>query len=205
MDETTSLIKQWLGSGSINFFGPPFSGKDTQAERLAELLGGQVISGGDILRHGQTNPKVKQIMDSGGLIPSELFLKIIPPFLAQPSLKNKPLLLSSIGRLISEVPVVSQATHDSGHDIKAVILLQLPSQGVWRHFKVAQRRRDRGQRADDNPATLKVRLKEFKRTKPVLDYYHHQGLLITIDDRKDTDQVTQAILEALSRRARSSL
>ena len=31
MEEKITVIKQWLGTGSINVFGLPFSGKDTVA------------------------------------------------------------------------------------------------------------------------------------------------------------------------------
>ena len=39
-------IKQWLGTGSINIFGLPMSGKDTVGVKLAEFLGGKFLSSG---------------------------------------------------------------------------------------------------------------------------------------------------------------
>ena len=50
MDEKIQFIKEWLGTGSINIFGLPFSGKDTVGVRLAEDLGGRFLSSGMILR-----------------------------------------------------------------------------------------------------------------------------------------------------------
>lgn len=204
MNNQIQTIKNWLGTGSINFFGPPFSGKDTQANKLAELLGGKVVAGGDILRHDHGNIEVQRIMAEGGIIPSDLFLSIIPPFFAHQDLAGIPLLLSSVGRLMSEVPTIVKATNDSAHPIKAVILLNLPESGVWNHFEIAQELHDRGARADDNREALKVRLEEFAKTQPVLDYYREQGLLIEIDDTKNPDEVAQEIVDALVARAQKN-
>lgn len=190
-------IKRWLGSGSINFFGPPFSGKDTQAKQLADMCGGIVVSGGDILRHAHDNPELQTVMASGGIISSALFLSIIPPFFAYSDLADKPLFLSSVGRLPEEVPVVVGATRDSGHAIKAVIVLELPNAAVWRHFEIAQELHDRGDRADDNEEALKKRLDEYAKTIPVLDYYETEHLLVHIDDTKTVDEVSSEIIDAL--------
>ena len=38
MDQKITLIKNWIGTGSINVFGLPFSGKDTVGVRLAEMI-----------------------------------------------------------------------------------------------------------------------------------------------------------------------
>ena len=50
MDEKIATIKQWLGTGSINIFGLPMSGKDTQGIKLAEALNGKFLSSGMIIR-----------------------------------------------------------------------------------------------------------------------------------------------------------
>lgn len=66
MDDKKLIIKNWLGNGSINIFGMPFSGKDTQGAILAEHFGGVMISSGDILRHDHGNQQIQQIMAEGG-------------------------------------------------------------------------------------------------------------------------------------------
>ena len=50
MDNNIETIRQWLGTGSINVFGLPFSGKDTVGIRLAETIGARFLSSGLILR-----------------------------------------------------------------------------------------------------------------------------------------------------------
>lgn len=204
MSPKIQTIKDWLGTGSVNFFGPPFSGKDTQANRIAELIGGTVVSGGDILRHAKDNQELQRIMTQGGIVPSDLFLSIIPPFFAHESLAHKPLLLSSIGRLPEEVATVEQATKSSLHPIKAVIVLDLDEPDVWRHYDISLQLHDRGNRTDDTKEALIRRLLEYAKTKPVIDYYSQQNIVIHIDDKKSVDEVTQDIIDALYEFAKNS-
>ena len=62
MDQQTAVkvsnIKKWLGTGSINIFGLPMSGKDTVGKRLAELIGGEFLSSGDIIRDYEAKQKI---------------------------------------------------------------------------------------------------------------------------------------------------
>ena len=50
MEAKIELIKAWLGTGSINIFGLPMSGKDTQGLKLAEALDAKFLSSGLIIR-----------------------------------------------------------------------------------------------------------------------------------------------------------
>lgn len=190
-------IKQWLGSGSINFFGPPFSGKDTQAKRIADAIGGVVVSGGDILRHSQDDTELQRIMAAGGVVPPDMFLRIVPAFFSHDAIAGKPLLLSSVGRLIDEVPVIVDATNSTNHPIKAVIVLELGREDVLKHFEIAKQLGDRGQRADDTPEALNKRLVEYAKTEPVITYYRDHNHVLAIDDTKTPDEVTNEIVDAL--------
>jgi len=70
-------------------FGPPGSGKGTQAVLLAEALKAPHISTGDIFRQNVKEgtvlgKQVKAIMDAGQLVPDELVNGIVADRLAQP-------------------------------------------------------------------------------------------------------------------------
>jgi len=73
----------------VVFFGPPGSGKGTQASRLASTLGIPQISTGDLLRanvaRGTELGKIaKPIMESGALVPDELVTRMLKERLAEP-------------------------------------------------------------------------------------------------------------------------
>ncbi len=198
MNEQIQTIAKWLGTGSINIFGRPFAGKDTQGRILADLFGGELVSGGDILRSYHDQETLKKFMSAGELIPSDLFLDIVLPFMSQPIFSEKPLILSSIGRLEGEEHTILEATMGSGHPTLAVILLQLPEERVWQHFEAAKALNDRGARADDTSDVLKTRLHEFQtKTVPVIEFYRQKGLLTELDGSQTREQVTSDILASL--------
>jgi adenylate kinase len=198
MDEQIQTIAKWLGTGSINIFGRPFAGKDTQGRILADLFGAELVSGGDILRSYHDQDTLKKLLASGELIPSDLFLRIVLPFMSQPDFVNKPLMLSSIGRLEGEEYTILEATTASNHPIKAAILLELSDERVWQHFEAAKDLNDRGARSDDTSEVLKTRLHEFQiKTEPVIAYYRQHNLLITVDGSQTREQVTSEILKKL--------
>lgn len=200
MNEKVHKISKWLDSGSINIFGCPFAGKDTQARKLATLLNGDLIAGGDILRSHEDQAMIEQIMDSGGLIPSEFYFNLVLPYLSQPKFKNKPLVLSSVGRLQGEEPTILKATKDSGHITKAAIVLKLSEAEVWKRFETAKNTlHDRGGRDDDDRNVIATRLTNFKKkTRPVIEFYRRKGLLIEVDGSKSRDDVTTEIIDKLA-------
>lgn len=202
MDQQLQTIIDWVGTGSINIFGRPFAGKDTQGSKLADLFGGVLVAGGDILRHYPDQAEIEQVMAAGGIIPTDLYLKIVLPYLSRPDFKDRPLILSSVGRLQGEEQTIMAATTSSGHPIKAVVLLQLTEDQVWQRFDEASANHDRGERSDDHREVLRNRLHKFQnKTMPVIEFYRRQGLLIEVDGTLDREAVTNEILNSLASRA----
>lgn len=202
-ESTISTIREWLGHGSINVFGLPFSGKDTQAKKLGELFNAPTISGGRILREQQHNPKLQQILATGDLVPSELFEEIVISHLSSVEFANRPLMLSSVGRWFGEEHVIMRATETAGHPLRAVVLLEMPESAVWERFDASQALDDRGNRSDDHREILQNRIDEFnEKTRPVIDFYRDNNLLITVDGTKSRDDVASDILTELAKKAK---
>jgi adenylate kinase len=199
MEEKVAALRTWLGTGSLNIFGMPFAGKDTQCGVLADLFDGVVIGGGDLLRNSVIPSHVKQTMEAGGLAPTDEFIEIMLPYLKSERFNGKPLILSSVGRWYGEEDGVLGATKVSGHPIRAAVLLTVnETTARWRHDK-ANISADRGQRADDTPEKLRIRFDEFRtKTLPVLEHYRELGLLIEVDGNQTPPAVTEQIIEKLS-------
>ena len=195
-------IKKWLGNGSINIFGLPFSGKDTHGHILAKLLGGEVIGGGDILRSEHGPQHIKDHIATGALAPTDEFLEIVLPYLSKDKYKNKPLILSTVGRWHGEESSVLRAAEESGHPIKAVVFLHIPKQEVIRRHGLSQSLEDRGQRHDDHERSLQKRFEEFEqKTLPVIEHYRQAGLLLEIDGSPPISEVSDKITEQLAYKA----
>ena len=206
MNDKIKTIKQWLGTGSINLFGLPMSGKDTQGIRLAEILGARFLSSGLIIRALEQETK-QHYSDHGALIPTNVFYEWVLPYFNREDLRPYPLVLSSIGRWYGEEDAVMSTAAGSAHDIKAVILLNISEADVESRFDASKTLGDRGDRKDDKDIeTFRTRLEEFRtKTLPVLQHYKNLDLLINVNGDQSRDEVFNEIVEKLYERASQSL
>lgn len=200
-DDEIACIRSWLGSGSINLFGLPFSGKDTQGKRLSKIFDAPLIGGGDIIR-GSDREDVKRVIADGSLAPKEDYLTMITPYLSREEFRDKPLVLSSVGRWHGEEQTIVQSAEQSQHPVKAVVLLDISSQHLRERHQAAKEQGDRGNREDDADEHIEKRIKEFEtKTQPVIDYYSEAGLLIKVDGAQEPNTVTVQILQELLKKA----
>ena len=206
MEEKLSTIKEWLGTGSINIFGLPMSGKDTQGVRLAEALGAKFLSSGMIIRAMEAESKNKY-SENGELIPTNVFYEWVLPYFERRDLFEYPLILSSIGRWFGEEDQVMSVASGAGHDIKAAILLNISEADVENRFRQSKILGDRGTRQDDKDlAIFKTRLQEFReKTLPVIQHYRTLDLLINVNGDQSKDAVFAEIIEKLYQKASQSL
>ncbi len=202
MEDKIIAIKNWLGTGSINIFGLPMSGKDTQGIKLAEALEAKFLSSGMIIRAMETETK-QNLTSTGNLIPTNVFYEWVLPYFERRDLFNYPLILSSIGRWKGEEDQVMSVAAGAGHEIKAVIILNISEADVEDRFKAAQVLQDRGERQDDKDLTIfHNRLQEFRtKTLPVIQHYKALNLLIEVNGDQSREAVFNEIIDKLYAKA----
>ena len=198
MDAKIAEIKKWLGTGSINIFGYPMSGKDTQGVKLAEAIDGKLLSSGIIIRANEIE-KHKKLTDTGNLIQTNIFYEWVLPYFEREDLKKYPLVLSSIGRWFGEEDTVIETAEKAGHPIKAVVLLNISEADVLDRFHKLQVLNDRGERQDDKDlGVFKTRLEEFRlKTMPVLEHYKEMGLLVNVNGDQSREAVFAEMIDKL--------
>lgn len=198
MEEKIAAIKRWLGTGSVNIFGFPMSGKDTQGVKLAEAIGGKLLSSGIIIRANEVE-KHKKLTDKGNLIPTNIFYEWVLPYFEREDLKSYPLVLSSIGRWFGEEDVVMETAYKTGHEIRAAVLLNISEADVIGRFQKLQILNDRGERQDDKDlAVFQNRLDEFRtKTMPVLEHYKALGLLVNVNGDQSREEVFAEMVNKL--------
>lgn len=191
-------IKAWLGTGSLNVFGLPMSGKDTVGERLAKDLDAKFLSSGIIIRAFEAEQN-QNMTGSGQLIPTNTFYDIILPYFSREEMKNDSLILSSVGRWAGEEDKIMEAAKNGGHEIKAVVLLDLIEVDVKNRFEAAKELNDRGGRADDASIEIfETRIREFnEKTVPVLNHYDELKLLIRVPADGSRDEVYLSVIDKL--------
>ena len=206
MEDKLSTIKQWLGTGSINIFGPPASGKDTQGIKLAEALDAKFLSSGMIIRAMEQKTK-QNFTSEGDLTPTNIFYEWVLPYFERRDLFSYPLILSSIGRWQGEEEQVMSVAAGAGHEIKAVISLNISEASVEERFEASKVLNDRGSRQDDKNLTIfRKRLEEFRhKTIPVLQHYRSLNLLIEVNGNQTREAVFNEIVEKLYAKASQTL
>lgn len=198
LDASIEVITRWLGTGSINIFGLPFSGKDTHGKELSKFFNAPLIGGGDIIRSELGPQALKDHIADGSLAPSGDYLALVLPYLSQDMFTNHPLILSSVGRWHGEEESIMQAAAASGHPIKAVLYLNVSNEEAHRRWQLAER----GRADDATEHILENRFTEFQqKTLPVIEFYREQGLLIEIDGMPPERTVTHDIIEQLYKAA----
>lgn len=204
--------------------GPPGAGKGTLAAFLNKELGVPHVSTGDILREEMKNntplgQEVKQYVESGGLVPDEVVIKLIDNKFTTDSAIDKGYMLDGFPRtevqakdldvLLDRLskPVDSAVYLDAS---LPVVLERLTGRRICRqcgaifHMKNNPPKQEGVctacggevyQRADDNEETIKNRMDVYmKNTKPVIDYYEVQGKLKKVDADKDSQEVQESLM-----------
>ena len=198
LNEKLEIIKSWLGTGSLNIFGLPMSGKDTVGMRLAEDLQAKFLSSGIIIRAYEAEQN-EDMTGSGKLIPTNTFYDIILPYFSREELRNDSLVLSSVGRWSGEEDKIMEAAKVGRHEIKAVVMLDLTEEEVKNRFEAAKILNDRGERADDsNIEVFETRLAEFReKTMPVLNHYDELKMLVKVPAIGSRDEVYTNVINRL--------
>lgn len=203
MEEKIQTIKDWLGTGSIDVFGLPMSGKDTVGVKLAEELGARFLSSGMIIRAMEQESN-QHYTDSGVLAPTNVFYEWVLPYFGREDLKESALILSSVGRWEGEEDEVMKAAEEGGHPIKAAVVLNISEadvQGRWEVVKENGAREEQitTRREDDKVREVfQTRIKEFnEKTVPVLKHYQELGKLVQVKGDGTREEVFEDLINKL--------
>lgn len=181
--------------------GPPGAGKGTQAQRLVERHGIPQLSTGDMLRAAvkaetDVGKRAKAVMDAGELVSDAIVNAIVSERIDAPDCANG-FILDGYPRTLAQADAVEAMLAAKGIGLDIAIELVVDDKAlVGRIVKRAEEAQAAGQpvRKDDNPAVFEERLREYyKKTAPLIGYYHAKGLLTGVDGMDDMDSVTRQI------------
>jgi len=183
-------------------FGPPGSGKGTQASRIQHELGMAHLSTGEILRSevAHASPVGKEaarIMAAGDLVPDDLIDRIVGSRLRRTE-PGTSVLLDGFPRTIEQAKALDAMLAKLGRNVDFVVALDVPESLLV--DRLLHRAAVEG-RADDTREAIMERMHEYRaRTAPVLDHYRHTGVPVAeVNGVGDLDEVFDRVREALKR------
>jgi adenylate kinase len=204
----------------VILLGPQGAGKGTQAQRLADKVGAQHISTGDIVRAeiesgSELGKKVQEYNDRGDLVPDEIIVEMAKPYLDDADAW----LLDGFPRNEAQARALEEALDEIGEDIDAVVALEAPDDALVERLSGRRQSQATGkiyhveydpppengddpgpfiQRKDDAEDAIRHRLEIYHdQTEPLKNYYADKGLLVTVDAQQEIPKVTEDILEAV--------
>ena len=190
----------------VVLFGPPGSGKGTQAQRVAGRIGVPHIATGDILRTevAKGTPlgnEVEPIMRSGKLVSDDLIVRVIESRLNDPDAEPGAL-LDGFPRTLAQARALDEMLAGNTQRVDVVVSLLVPDETLRERMR---KRAAAEGRADDAPETFERRLEVYRaETEPVLGYYRTAGVRIDdVDGVGTIDEVTERIAAALESTGRA--
>ena len=181
-------------------FGPPGSGKGTQAARMEEEFHLTHLSTGDILRSEvargtEIGKEVARIMAAGDLVPDDVIIRIVQGILRDPNVSSD-VLLDGFPRTLEQARALDEMLGQEGHRVDFVIALEVPENALV--DRILHRAAVEG-RADDTREAIAERMHEYhKLTEAVLEHYRKRGVrVVGVDGTGDVDQVFERIRPAV--------
>ena len=181
----------------IIFFGPPGVGKGTQAVIVAERMGWEHISTGDMLRAHvaagtELGRKAQGYMEKGLLTPDDLVIDMFMDRLRQ--IGGRGFVLDGFPRTLPQAVALDDALARDGRSIDLAVNITAPDDVLMERMLG---RAAEGGRADDTPEAMRVRLEVQKPPAELLDHYRRAGKLKDVDGRPPVAEVTQAVMAVL--------
>jgi adenylate kinase len=179
--------------------GPPGAGKGTQAVRLADHFACADVATGDIFRANvaegtELGRAAQEYMDRGDLVPDEVVIAMVMERLAESDCDGG-FVLDGFPRTVNQAEALDRRLVDLGVPLHAVLYFEAGEEELLRRLAG---RAAAQHRADDAEQTIRHRLEVFGiKTRPLIDYYAHRGLLIKVDAIGPIEVVTKRILAAI--------
>ena len=163
---------------NLILFGPPGSGKGTQAAMLVNRYGLLHISTGDLFRYelGNNTPlgiEARGYMEKGELVPDSVTIGMLRNKVeANPDVPGY--IFDGFPRNIVQSEALDALLEETGQAVSALLMLEVSDEEIVK--RIVGRGATSGRADDLDESIIRNRIEVYKKeTTPVFDYYHRLG------------------------------
>ena len=185
---------------NLILFGPPGSGKGTQAAKLVEKYNLLHISTGDLFRYeiGNSTPlgmEAKSYIDKGELVPDSVTIGMLRNKVeANPEVAGY--IFDGFPRTVPQAQALDQLMGELSTSISKLILLDVDDDEIV--TRLLERGKTSGRSDDQNEGTIRNRINVFKsETSPVYDFYAEQDKSVKVQGMGTIDMIFDRLCEEI--------
>jgi len=185
---------------NIVLFGPPGSGKGTQAGRLMAHYRLMHLSTGDIFRSNiQNNTELGRLaqsyMDKGELVPDAVTIRMLEQVVDEhPNALG--FIFDGFPRTTAQAEALDRFLATKGRSVNLMLSLEVDKEELKR--RILERGKISGRSDDRDPEIVEQRIVEYNnKTAPLKEYYQAQGKYHRVDGKLTMDQVFNALRTAI--------
>jgi len=186
---------------NIVLFGPPGSGKGTQADKLIDKYQLIHVATGDLLREEVDNEtplglEAKSFMDKGHLVPDEVVIGMIKTRLEN-NQDAKGFIFDGFPRTEEQAESLDNLLTLESTEITKVLQLEVGEEELVSRLK--SRGETSGRSDDKEENVIRQRIEEYEnKTAPVAEYYADQDKLVKIAGEGEIEEVFERLCKEIN-------
>ena len=187
---------------NLVIFGPPGSGKGTQATHIKEKYGLLHLSTGEMLRHEITSKtalglEIENIISSGQLVPDELVTEVLQKALAEKMSQGNGFIFDGFPRNEDQAQILEDALNSLNLEVNIAINLTVSEPELIKRILL---RGETSGRADDNEIVIKERLEIYrKNADKLIKFYQNLDKLYEVNGEGSPQEVFQRITKLVEK------
>lgn len=188
---------------NIVLFGPPGSGKGTQAQNLIEKFNLKQISTGDLFRFNMKNDTelgklAKSYIDKGELVPDQVTTDMLIDELRKPTDTNG-FIFDGYPRTVAQTEALEKIVQEELND-EIDVCLSLVVEDKILVDRLLKRGETSGRSDDSNVEIIENRIKEYySKTAEVAELYKQQGKYVEVNGVGDINEISEKLFSEVEK------